>query len=90
VSAISSFCHRPLSLEQRACCSAQITGACEFQRSAQAPQMPIGSRELSRQKRLDDVPSDDRPHGSSTHANDIHVIILDLTQSGESSAGSSL
>jgi hypothetical protein len=39
--------------------------------------MPLGSRELGCQKRLDDVPGHGRPHGSSAHANDIHVIVLD-------------
>jgi len=39
--------------------------------------MPLGLTELGGQKRLDEIPGHRRPDGSSAHAKDIHVIVLD-------------
>jgi len=39
--------------------------------------MPLGLTELGGQERLDEIPGHRRSHGSSTHAKDVHVIVLD-------------
>jgi hypothetical protein len=39
--------------------------------------MSFGLTEPSCQKGLDEIPSHRRPNGSATHAEDVHVIILD-------------
>jgi hypothetical protein len=49
----------------------------------QAPQMTLGLAELSGQESLDKIPSDGGPHGSATHAKDVHVIVLDPLPSRE-------
>jgi hypothetical protein len=39
--------------------------------------VPLGLAELGGQKRLDEIPGHRRSHGSSAHAKDVHVIVLD-------------
>src|SRR5258705_8022732 len=39
--------------------------------------MSLGAAEFGCQEGLDEVPSHSRPNGPATHAEDVHVIILD-------------
>jgi hypothetical protein len=45
--------------------------------------MPLGLTVLGRKKRLDEVPSDRRSDRSSTHTDNVHVIVLDTLFSRE-------
>ena len=45
--------------------------------------MSLGPAALGRQERLDQVPGHRRADGSTPHAQDIHVIVLDPLPSGE-------
>src|SRR5439155_18141808 len=49
----------------------------ECRHLAQAAEMARGLAEPGRQKRLNEVPSQQRPHGPGSHTDDIHVVILD-------------
>ena len=53
--------------------------SCWFQgrHLAQPAQMSFGPAEFGCQEGLDEVPSHSRPNGPATHAEDVHVIILD-------------
>src|SRR6266436_4505124 len=44
---------------------------------AQPAQMSFGLTELSSQKGLDEIPSHSRSYRSATHAEDVHMIVLD-------------
>src|SRR3989442_4295715 len=44
---------------------------------AQAAQMSRGLAELGGQECLHEIPGHARPHGAATHADDVHVIVLD-------------
>src|SRR6266481_556452 len=50
---------------------------------AEAPEVSLGPAALGRQERLDEVPGHRRADGSTAHAQDVHVIVLDSLPSGE-------
>ena len=50
---------------------------------AEATQVPFSLTEPGRQERLDEIPSHRRAHRPATHANNVHVIVLDPLPSRE-------
>ena len=45
--------------------------------------MTLGLAELGRQERLDKVPSQERPDGPGSHADNVHVVVLDALSGGK-------
>ena len=53
---------------------------CQGRDFFQTPQVSIRSAELGSQKRLDEIPGNCRPDGSTAHTKDVHMIVLDALQ----------